>query len=149
METSRPVVVKHVPEKLSWREARIFFRDIQPLLTVDRPQLVLDLSNIKHFDIAGVEMLLECMSEVMKRDGELKLAALSPPAAVILELTRTDRLFEIYHTAADAVRSFSRFMPTAMRNQPFEPSPAPDISNSPPDAPASPRRSSPKTDAAA
>ncbi len=149
METSRPVVVKHVPEKIGWKEARIFFRDVQPLLTVDRPQLVLDLSNIRQFDIAGVEMLLECMSEVMKRDGELKLAAPSPQAAVILEITRTDRLFEIYHTAADAVRSFTRFMPGAMRNQPFAPSAAPDVSHSPAaDSPSS-EPPSPKTDAAA
>jgi hypothetical protein len=70
-------------------------------------------------DAAGVDMLLQCMSEVMKRDGDLKLAAVSPQAAVILELTRTDRLFEIYETAADAVRSFSRFIPSSMRHQPF------------------------------
>jgi hypothetical protein len=66
-----------------------------------------------------VDVLLQCMSQVMKRDGDLKLAAISPEAAVILELTRTDRLFEIYSTAADAVRSFSRFIPSAMQRQPF------------------------------
>lgn len=119
METNRPVVVKHVPERLGFREARAFMHDIQPLLGIDRPQLVLDLSDVKQMDAAGVEMLLECMAQVMKRDGDLKLAALSPEAAVIMELTRTDRLFEIYHTAADAVRSYTRYVPTAMRNQPF------------------------------
>ena len=56
------------------------------------------------------------MSDAMKRDGDLKLAALSAQAAVVLELTRTDRLFEIYDNAADAVRSFSGFLPNAMRN---------------------------------
>ncbi len=60
-------------------------------------------------------MLLECMADVMKSDGDLKLAALSPPAAVVLELTRADRLFEIYDTVSDAVRSFSGFLPNAMR----------------------------------
>ncbi len=119
METTRPVVVKHVPEHLGFREARSFMRDIQPLLSIDRPQIVFDLSEVKRMDASGVEALLECMSEVMKRDGDLKLAALSPEAEVILELTRTDRLFEIYHTAADAVRSFTRYVPSAMRRQPF------------------------------
>ena len=51
----------------------------------------------------------------MKRDGDVKLASLSPHAAVILEMTRTDRLFEVYETASDAVRSFSGFLPNAMR----------------------------------
>ena len=66
-------------------------------------------------------MLLHCMAEVMKRDGDLKLAALSPQSAVVLEMTRTDRLFEIYQTASDAVRSFRVFIPQVMTNQPFRP----------------------------
>lgn len=119
METSRPVVVKHMPERVNLKYAREFLREVQPLITADRPQVVFDLSAVKQLDAAGVDVLLQCMSEVMKRDGDLKLAALSPHAAVILELTRTDRLFEIYETAADAVRSFSRFVPAAMRHQPF------------------------------
>jgi hypothetical protein len=61
-------------------------------------------------------MLLHCMTQAMKRDGDLKLASLSDQAAVILELTRTDRLFEIYNSAAEAMRSFSHFMPAAMRH---------------------------------
>ncbi|HYG97831.1 MAG TPA: STAS domain-containing protein [Terriglobales bacterium] len=119
METSRPVVVKHMPERVNVKQARVFLRDVEPLITSDRPQIVFDLSSVKQLDAAGVDMLLQCMSEVMKRDGDLKLAALSPHAAVILELTRTDRLFEIYETTADAVRSFSHFIPAAMRHQPF------------------------------
>jgi anti-sigma B factor antagonist len=119
MEKSRPVVVKHLPERVNQRQARAFFREVQPLITVDRPQVVFDLSAVQQLDAAGVDMLLQCMSQVMKRDGDLKLAAVSAHAAVILELTRTERLFEIYNTAADAVRSFSRFIPAAMRHQPF------------------------------
>jgi hypothetical protein len=60
-------------------------------------------------------MLLQCMTDASRRDGDLKLANLSPHAAVILELTRTDRLFEIYETATDAVKSFSSFLPNAVR----------------------------------
>jgi len=119
METSRPVVVKHMPERVNMKQARLFLREIQPMITSDRPHIVFDFSGVKQLDAAGVDMLLRCMSEVMKRDGDLKLAAVSPEAAVILEMTRTDRLFEIYETSADAVRSFSRFTPLAMRHQPF------------------------------
>src|SRR5215467_16109710 len=114
---SRPVVVKRMPERLNARTAREFLREVQPFLTTDRPQLVFDLFQVKQLDASGVEMLLRCMSEAHKRDGDLKLAAVSPQAGVVLELTRTERLFEIYETAADAVRSFSGFLPNAMRQQ--------------------------------
>lgn len=114
---SRPVVVKRMPERVNARTTREFLHDVQPFLATDRPQLVFDLSQVKQLDAAGVEMLLRCMSQAHKRDGDLKLASLSPQAAVVLELTRTERLFEIYETSTDAVRSFSGFLPNAMRQQ--------------------------------
>jgi anti-sigma B factor antagonist len=118
METnSRPVVVKRMPERINARTAREFLRDVRPLLYTDRPQIVFDLSQVGQLDSAGVEMLLTCMSEAHRRDGDLKLAALSPQASVVLELTRTERLFEVYETSTDAVRSFSGFLPNAMRQQ--------------------------------
>lgn len=115
MDNSRPVVVKRMPAQMNLREARRFYKDVQAFLTADRPQLVFDCSQVEHLDSAGVEMLLQCMSEVMRRDGDLKLASLSSQAAVILELTRTDRLFEIYENSTEAARSFSHFLPNAMR----------------------------------
>src|SRR5512146_1806591 len=119
METSRPVVVKRVPERLNLKQSRIFLQEVQPFLTADRPQIVFDCTQIRQMDAAGVDMLLQCMAEVTKRDGDLKLASLSPQAAVVLELTRTDRLFEIYETSADAVRSFTSFLPNALRHPPL------------------------------
>jgi anti-sigma B factor antagonist len=117
METSRPVVVKRVPERLNLKQARKFVREVQPFLHSDRPQIVLDLSPVKQIDAAGVDMLLHCMDEAMKRDGDVKLASLSPEAAVILEMTRTGRLFEIYENSTDAARSYSGFLPNALRMQ--------------------------------
>ena len=91
METSRPVVVKRMPDKVNRQEAQKFFADVQPFVTSDRPQLVFDLSQVKQLDAAGVEMLLRCVAEVMKRDGDLKLASPSRQASMVLELTRTVR----------------------------------------------------------
>lgn len=115
METSRPVVVKRVPEKMNFRQARQFHLEVRPFFKIDRPQIVFDLSAVRMIDAAGIDMLLECMTEASRRDGDLKLASVSPQAAVVLELTRTDRLFEIYENATDAVKSFSSFLPNAVR----------------------------------
>lgn len=115
METSRPVVVKRVPERMNLRQARQFQQEVRPFFKIDRPQIVFDLSAVRLLDAAGIDMLLECMTEASRRDGDLKLANVSAQAAVVLELTRTDRLFEIYETATDAVKSFSSFLPNAVR----------------------------------
>jgi anti-sigma B factor antagonist len=106
MYTRGPVIVMELPERLNGAEGKTFQRDLQPLIEVDRPRLVLDCSRVQYMDSVGIEMLLHCMDEVMKRDGDLKLAALSPSSAAILELMRVDRLFEVFESADEAARSF-------------------------------------------
>jgi anti-anti-sigma factor len=107
MLTSGPVVVMQVPEVLNVREVHDFMQDLGPLLESNRPRVVLDCSQVRSMESAGVEMLLRCLEEVLKRDGDLKLAALSPEAEVILELMRVARVFETFPTCEDAVRSFN------------------------------------------
>lgn len=95
-----------VPENFDHSEGRTFLAELQPLLQSDRPRIVLDCSQVQHMDSAGIEMLLNCMGEAMKRDGDIKLANLSPVSAAILELMRVDRLFEVFNTVEEATRSF-------------------------------------------
>ena len=106
MYTRGPVIVMELPEQLNGTDGKTFLRDLKPLLEVDRPRVVLDCSQVQYIDSVGIDMLLHCMDETMKRDGDLKLAALSPSAAAILELMRVDRLFEVFETADEAARSF-------------------------------------------
>src|SRR6266478_3750031 len=115
MTNSRPVVVKQLPDRVSVNETQQLFRELAPLFEGDRPCLVFDFSEVRQLDTAGIEMMLRCMEEAMKRNGDLKLAALSPQVAVILELTRVDRLFEIFATSSDAAESFHRFPVEALR----------------------------------
>ena len=106
MYTRGPVIVMEVPETLNHAEGNNFLAELHPLLETDRPRVVLDCSQVQHMDSAGIEILLHCMAEAMKRDGDLKLAALSPAAGAILELMRVDRLFEVFETTEQAAHSF-------------------------------------------
>ncbi len=106
MFTNGPVIVMQVPERLTDAEVKSFLEELRPLLESDRPRIVLDCSQVRYIDSAGVDMLLSCMEEAMKRDGDLKMAAVSPEMAVILELMRVDRLFEVFDSADEAVQSF-------------------------------------------
>lgn len=119
MSTRGPVIVMELPETLNHVEVKYFLNELQPLLEVERPSLVLDCSQIQHMDSAGVEMLLHCLEQAMKRDGDLKLAAVSPASSVILELMRVDRLFEVFETTEAAVRSFQITAPQLVQNQPW------------------------------
>jgi anti-sigma B factor antagonist len=107
MSVSRPVVVMQLPELLNRENAQSFMEEVEPLFESHRPRLVLDCSLVRSIDGAGVEMLLHCLEEALKRDGDLKLSAVSPEAEVILELMRVDRIFEVFPTPDEAVRSFN------------------------------------------
>lgn len=107
MLTSGPVIVMQVPEQFTGGEAHNFMQEVGPLLESNRPRVVLDCSQVRSMDSAGVETLLHCLEEALKRDGDLKLAALSPEAEVILELLRVARVFEIFPSSEEAVRSFN------------------------------------------
>src|ERR1700674_585392 len=120
MSSKGPVIIMELPEQLKQGEVKTFMRELQPLLDSPRPCVVLDCSKIQDIDSAGVEMLLQCLELAMKRDGDLKLAAVSPASAIILELMRVDRLFEVFETSEEAVRSFQIFAPaTVAQTQPW------------------------------
>ena len=106
MYSTGSVVVLQAPERLDRRGAAAFLQLFKPLLEGGRPRFVLDCSEIQHMDSAGVETLLRCMEEAMKRDGDVKLAAVAASSAVILELMKVDRFFEVFDTPEEAVRSF-------------------------------------------
>ena len=104
--TGRAPVIRRLPPILDQAQGQAFFREVEPLLKADRAQIVLDFGEVRQLYESGVVMLLSCMEEVMKGNGDLKLASVPAASAVILELTGVYSLFEIFDTASDAVRGF-------------------------------------------
>jgi len=119
MYTKGSVFVMELPEQLMHQEAKTVLGELEVLLKTDRPHIVLDCAKVRHIDSAGVDMLLHCLDEAMKRDGDLKLAAVSPSSAVVLELMRVDRLFEVFETSDEAARSFHVFGSGGAQHRPW------------------------------
>lgn len=107
----RAVTVRQLPEPLTREQASLFLQEITPLMDVDRPRMVFDFSQVHQLGSVGVELLLRCVEEVIKRNGDLKLAAVSTGPMAVLEFTGVVGLFEIYEDAAEAVQSFNQ-LPT-------------------------------------
>jgi anti-anti-sigma factor len=118
MTSGRPVIVKQLPEKLSVEQGCIFFREVEPSLKGQRPRVVLDCSKVRQLDSTGIQVLLHCLEEAMKRNGDVKLAAVPPAAAAILKLTRVDHLFEAFDDTDTAVSSFYQFPVPAFQQGP-------------------------------
>ncbi len=100
------VAVKQVPERLNDKHGRLFFNELESCMNVDRPSIVFDCSRVLQMDRVAIYFLLCCLEEAIKRNGDVKLAAIPTEARMMLELSGADRLFEICDTNAEAVSSF-------------------------------------------
>jgi anti-anti-sigma regulatory factor len=104
----RAVAVKQLPETLNSRNGRLFLRELESFMNVDRPCIVFDCSKLHQIDRPAIHLLLCCLEEAMKRKGDVKLARIPARAKAMLELTGAIHLFEVFDTNADAVSSFRR-----------------------------------------
>jgi anti-anti-sigma factor len=102
------VAVKQLPEKLNAKQGRHFFNEMEIWINVDRPRIVLDCSRVHQMDRSAIHLLLCCLEEAMKRNGDVKLAGVPQSAKASLAQTGLGRLFEVFDTSADAVQSFHR-----------------------------------------
>jgi len=93
-------------------------RELESSMSVDRPFIVLDCSHVHRLDRSVVEVLLCCLEEAIKRNGDVKLASIPSGAEAILELTGVNRLFEIFDTTAGAVHSFHQPVLEGPRRRP-------------------------------
>jgi len=109
MKTSlRSVAVKKLPERISGAQRDQVFKELESSISVDRPAVVLDCSGLGELDRSGVHLLLCCLEEAMKRNGDVRLAALRPEAKAALKAAEVDSLFQSFEGIGDAVESFHR-----------------------------------------
>jgi anti-anti-sigma factor len=76
------------------------------LESVNRPRVVLDCSELEGMGLREIGILMSCLERVMKRNGDARLAGLSPRAREILSHAGIDGLFRIYDSKENAMRSF-------------------------------------------
>lgn len=105
---SRTVVVERVQEIPNMTQGRAFLREIESCMSNDCPRIVLDCSHVRQVNRSLMHMLLCCLEEALKRNGDVKLSALAPAAKAALQMAGVDRVFEIYDSTNDAVDSFRR-----------------------------------------
>jgi anti-anti-sigma factor len=102
------VTVKLLPKAMNLRQGRTFARELSGLMDTDHPRLVLDCSNLQQMNTPAIYLLLCCLEEAMKRNGDVRLSGVSEEARVVLESTGTDGLFSIFDSNQEAENSFRR-----------------------------------------
>lgn len=102
----RSVTVMELPKAWSAEAARSFVLELERCMGLGRPYLVLDCSSTGQLDKLMAGLVLHCLEEAMKRNGDVKLACLSPAEQRALAGTKTSPLFESFDTVQEAISSF-------------------------------------------
>jgi ABC-type transporter Mla MlaB component len=102
------VAVKELSDMSNMRQGRLFLGELKSYMNIVRPCIVIDCSKVGEMGGSAIHLLLCCLEEAMKRNGDIRLAAVSAGARVALKVAGVDRLFEIFDTTAEAVDSFRR-----------------------------------------
>lgn len=105
---SKNVVVRELPAKLDRRSETVLMNDLRAAMKVERPAVVLDCARMREMDATAIHLLLCCLEEAMKRNGDVRLAGVSSVAKESLRGLRIDQLFRIFETSEQAVDSFQR-----------------------------------------
>lgn len=73
----------------------------------DTLHVVFDLHKLQFIDSSGLGCFLSILRVLNARGGNLKLAEMRKPVRAIFELVSMHKIFEIYHSTDEAVKSFT------------------------------------------
>ncbi len=69
------------------------------------PKVLLNLKNVRYIDSSGIASLVEGLKAARDNGARLILYGLSPSVREVLELSRLQKIFEIYETEEQALAS--------------------------------------------
>jgi anti-anti-sigma factor len=113
MESPSALLIR-LPQRFRVNEARALSVELDRRLACDQPCLIVDFSKVKQIDTAGLNMLLECMVKIARQDGAVQVGDISPEAATMLELTRMDRVLEMFPRISEDTATI-RVVPARVR----------------------------------
>ena len=105
---SRSVKVHRFPGHVDKKQTEELLEALRCEAELERPCFVLDCSHAKSINETGMFLLLACLEEAMKCNGDVRLASVQPNVAKRLRETGISSLFEIFTTIEAAARSFHK-----------------------------------------
>ena len=94
-------------ENLDAKEAPNFKQQVIDLIgNTEANRVLLDLHHLNFIDSSGLGCFLSLLRALNSRGGELKIAGMTKPIRTVFELVCMHKVFEIYNSKDEAMRSF-------------------------------------------
>jgi len=83
------------------------FKDrIDQLVAEGQSKIIMDFQEVNYLNSMGLGVVAATLKKVKKSKGDLKLVRLSPAVQELFELTRLTKVFEIFDSEEEALKSF-------------------------------------------
>lgn len=106
VQTYGDVAVIQIPgESLDASNTKEMKAELLSLIASSK-KMVFDLSDLKFVDSSGLGAILSCLRQMNSTGGVLKLCGMTKSVRALFELVRMHKIFDIYNTKDEAVRSF-------------------------------------------
>ena len=106
-ETNKGIVVVFVKEeRLDANNSEELKAELNHLFENGSKDVIVDLKDVRFIDSSGLGVLVSGFKNASTRQGSLKLSALQTQVKSMFELTRLQRVFDIFSTVDDALESF-------------------------------------------
>lgn len=69
-------------------------------------RLVLEMSQVRYINSAGLRTLADILTQSQAQDGDLKLVNLNPKVQRVFQIIGFDKFFSVYETVDEAVADF-------------------------------------------
>lgn len=84
------------------------FKDkVDAIVNEGKTRLIMDFQEVNYLNSMGLGVVAATLKKVKKEKGDLKLLNLSPAVQELFELTRLTKVFEIFDSEENAVKSFA------------------------------------------
>jgi anti-anti-sigma factor len=82
-------------------------REVDALLKDKLTYIVFDLKSVTHMDSAAIGAIVRCHAKLKDAGGALRLASAQPMIAHSLQITKVDRIIEVFPTIPEATQNFA------------------------------------------
>jgi anti-sigma B factor antagonist len=69
-------------------------------------KIIVDLDNVSYIDSSGLATLVEMLKKTRAYGGKLRIANLAPKVKSLFEITKLEKLFDIFDTEQEAIADF-------------------------------------------
>jgi anti-sigma B factor antagonist len=76
---------------------------LQTAVTEDKYKIVLDMSQVRYINSAGLRTLADILTQAKENNGFLRLVDLNPKVARVFQIIGFDKFFDIFPTVEEAL----------------------------------------------